>query len=86
MNKMTRLLPLTICALAVINAQASDEKELEEITVFAVKPDGLKISSDKLLSLPGTGNDPLKGLEALLRGCTCNSRHRRPGCAACNTW
>ena len=65
MNKMTRLLPLTICALAVINAQASDEKELEEITVIAVKPDGLKISSDKLLSLPGTGNDPLKGLEAL---------------------
>ena len=74
MNKMTRLLPLTICALAVINAQASDEKEIEEITVIAVKPDGLKISSDKLLSLPGTG------------GCTCHSRHRRPGCAACNTW
>lgn len=41
------------------------EKEIESITVVASKPDGIKISSGKLLFLPGTGNDPLKGLEAL---------------------
>lgn len=46
-------------------AQESTEQEIESITVVASKPDGIKISSSKLLSLPGTGNDPLKGLEAL---------------------
>ncbi|OUL57979.1 TonB-dependent receptor plug domain-containing protein [Pseudoalteromonas ulvae] len=47
-------------------AQTDNSKnEIESITVVAPQPDGIKISSNKLLTLPGTGNDPLKGLEAL---------------------
>ncbi|TMP77819.1 hypothetical protein CWB73_18565 [Pseudoalteromonas phenolica] len=47
------------------NNNDDDKANIESITVVASKPDGIKISSGKLLSLPGTGNDPLKGLEAL---------------------
>ena len=54
----------TICTHAWAQTDNS-QNEIESITVVAPQPDGIKISSNKLLTLPGTGNDPLKGLEAL---------------------
>lgn len=65
---MNKLIPLSIALFASNNSVfANDEKdsEIESITVVAAKPNGIQISSNKLLTLPGTGNDPLKGLEAL---------------------
>ena len=41
------------------------QQELETITVVAIKGNGIKISSTAVVNLPGTANDPIKGLEAL---------------------
>lgn len=43
----------------------TDAKNIEKISVFSTKQNSIKISSSKLLTLPGTGGDPLKALEAL---------------------
>jgi hypothetical protein len=41
------------------------DKQIETISVVSTKQNSIEIRSSKLLSLPGTGGDPLKGLEAL---------------------
>lgn len=47
------------------NNNASVKDDIESISVISPKDNSIKISSSTLLKLPGTGNDPLKGLEAL---------------------
>ena len=64
--------PLSSLLLAMLisfNSQAENKDatapELETITVVATSNNSIKISSEQLVTLPGTGNDPIKGLEAL---------------------
>ena len=49
------------------DANASDDSvaELSTISVSGSQPEGPKITADKLLKVPGAGNDPLKAIEAL---------------------
>ncbi|MGB0836014.1 MAG: TonB-dependent receptor plug domain-containing protein [Psychrobium sp.] len=66
-NKYTKnMLTIAIMTACSHVAYAEESKDsIERVTVVASKPEGIKISSNKLLTLPGTGNDPMKGLEAL---------------------
>ncbi|HCM46412.1 MAG TPA: hypothetical protein DIS98_02490 [Colwellia sp.] len=78
MHKSTKIITKKILLFITItlsmNAYAQDnstdkatpsKKEIETISVVNTEQSSIKISSSKLLTLPGTGGDPLKGLEAL---------------------
>lgn len=45
--------------------QADDVAELSTITVSGSEPKGPEVTTEKLLKVPGAGNDPLKAIEAL---------------------
>ena len=59
-------------ASSVVTAQtdtaSSDDQDVAELSTISVsgsQQDGPKITADKLLKVPGAGNDPLKAIEAL---------------------
>lgn len=55
---------------------------LEVIQVLGRRPDGLTLSSEKILNVAGASNDPLRALEALpgvILATPGNAGHRRPG-------
>lgn len=58
---------ISTTATVTSNAVAEDEEvtELSTISVTGTEPEGAKISTSKLLKVPGAGNDPLKAVEAL---------------------
>ena len=71
-NRMKLNFSLSCGCLAMMSAMnlaaqetPSVDNKLETITVVAPKSNSIKISSQQLVTLPGTGNDPIKGLEAL---------------------
>ncbi|WP_283788209.1 TonB-dependent receptor plug domain-containing protein [Bermanella sp. WJH001] len=68
MNRSILLTALSLSALSVFShAQTSDEDvaELSTINVSGSELKGPQISTEKLLKVPGAGNDPLKAVEAL---------------------
>lgn len=70
MKLKTKLSILSLSILTSLYTYANDKtintpKEIETIEVIAVQDSGIKITTSKLVKLPGTGNDPIKGLEAL---------------------
>ncbi len=60
---------LSIAIMTSLTSYAEDKSSInnavETITVVAPKSNSIKISSKQLVTLPGTSNDPIKGLEAL---------------------
>jgi len=73
-NKKTQILIVSLLSAISIQSQAieSDEAldsqdvtELSTINVSGQQQQGPKISTDKLLRVPGAGGDPLKAIEAL---------------------
>ena len=68
MNRSILLTALSLSALSVFShAQTSDEDvaELSTINVSGSELKGPQITTEKLLKVPGAGNDPLKAVEAL---------------------
>ena len=59
------LMGISITPQAFAEQTSEEAEELERISVIASKNNRLSISTKKLLTLPGTANDPLKALEAL---------------------
>lgn len=67
---------LSLLSLVVLSSSlAADEvatndaeepvKKIEKIRVIGAKDAGLELSSDKILKVPGAGNDPIKAIESL---------------------
>ena len=50
---------------AIVATADPAEEPLEVIQVLGRRPDGLTLSSEKILNVAGAGNDPLRALEAL---------------------
>lgn len=49
----------------VIKLTTKAEEQIEVVQVLGRRAEGLKLSSEKILSVAGSGNDPLRALEAL---------------------
>ncbi len=68
---MNRLLPLSLLTLSTLAfaeepaQQDADVAELSTINVSGSEVKGPEITTEKLLKVPGAGNDPLKAIEAL---------------------
>lgn len=45
--------------------QQTEQKEVEKIRVIGSKDSGLELSSEKILKVPGAGNDPIRAIESL---------------------
>lgn len=64
----TKTLPLISSVLILLLSQigqAEDEAELDNIRITAKEDTLTEISTEKLLRMPGAGNDPLRAIEAL---------------------
>ncbi|MBU2881610.1 hypothetical protein KO525_17290 [Psychrosphaera sp. B3R10] len=58
----------TIClswALSAEEAETEVVEEVEKIRVIGSKDSGLELSSEKILKVPGAGNDPIRAVESL---------------------
>ena len=73
-NKKTQILIVSMLSAISIQTQAmesdkaldsQDVTELSTINISGQQQQGPKISTDKLLRVPGAGGDPLKAIEAL---------------------
>jgi hypothetical protein len=47
------------------DSSANEEQKVEKIRVVGARDAGLELSSEKILKVPGAGNDPIKAVESL---------------------
>lgn len=47
------------------DTQNANKSKIEKIRVIGAKDSGLELSSEKILKVPGAGNDPIKAIESL---------------------